>query len=90
MANILSLKDVTAMEGSQITLDTLKERVITVYYIDKAYKFRKHKEELCYLDINNNKPNTEVSTYCLLNSVKDNKSYYTENDVKRVYQARQF
>ena len=81
-ANILSLKDVAAMEGARITMDTLKERVITVHYMDKAYRFKEHKEGLYYLDINNIKYNTEVSPYYLLNSVKDNTLYYSENNIK--------
>ena len=89
MANILSLKDVAEMEGARITMDTLEERAITVHFQGNAYRFMEHKEGLYYLDINDIKSNTKVSPYSFLGSVKDNKSYFTDNEIKGADEARQ-
>jgi hypothetical protein len=82
MANILSLKDVAEMTGARITMDTSKNCEIIVHFNGQAYHFTEHAEGLYYLDMADIKTNTTVSPYCFLESVSDNKLYFTDNKIK--------
>ena len=89
MANILSLKDVAEMKGARVTMDTLKGREIVVHFNEQAYHFAEHAEGLYYLDMEKIKSNVSVSPYCFLESVTDNKLYFSDNEIKGADKARQ-
>jgi hypothetical protein len=88
MANILSLKDVAELEGVRITMDTSEERAISVHFQGSIYKFSEHQEGLYYMDMDELKSKDEISPYCFLESVQDNKSYFSDAEIKGADNAR--
>ena len=48
MANIIALKDMADVPGSQMTMDSSKDRTITVEYQGKIYKFKECQDGLYY------------------------------------------
>ena len=61
---------------------------VTVHYTEREYKFKEHERGLYYFDTKEFKIYTEVSPYCLLSNVQDNKSYFTETEIEGVDQER--
>ena len=91
MANIFSMKGVVSLPGLHVTFDSLKECAMLVHYKDKVYKFKECAEGLYYYDTATSepiKPKTNVISYSFLETVKDNKEYYTSQEIKGAELAR--
>ena len=90
MANILSLKDVVALNGVRVTMDSRKERALFVHFGNMELKFEEHAEGLYYYDTasSNNVYKSNVSDYSCLQSVHNNKLYYTTQEIKAAEHAR--
>jgi len=102
IANVLSFQQIASMKGVRITVDTAIEKAISVTVGDVTYKFRECDSGLYYIDMENinsfktkntvspySKPLLSSPSFCLLNTVENNKSLYTKQQVKRVDFARQ-
>ena len=50
MANIVALKGMAGVTGVQITMDSSKEREITLEYQEKIYNFKECQDRLYYYD----------------------------------------
>ena len=102
LANVLSFKQVAALDGVKITLDTSVEKAITVHINGDALKFKECQDGLYFLDMvnlkNKNKngvnnyskrvSSSKISNFCLLNTVKNNKSFYSKKQIKMADVAR--
>ena len=87
MANIVSMKTITATEGVRVTMDTAKDMsiLVTIKY-DCTYNFKPYANGLYYFDMNTIKSSIkskdDVTNYSLLQTVKNNKSYFTAQEIK--------
>jgi hypothetical protein len=89
MANILSMKDVVSLPSVKVTMDSMKERALLVEFQERVYKFQECANGLYYYDTNNSdKPKPEVTNYSCLQTVKDNKEYFTRQEIKGAEAAR--
>ena len=87
MATILSFKSVSEIEGSRMTMDTNINKNITFISKDgTSYTFKQFENGLYFLDTDNAehfiKTKTTLSNYSLLQTVADNKSYFTKQEIK--------
>ena len=88
MANILSFWSVANMEGTRITMDTQFGNSIHVLLANgNKYEFKQYKNGLYYFDTQenssgNDKTKDQVINYLLLQTVQDNKEYFTSNEIK--------
>jgi len=94
LANVLSFKQVTALNGVRITLDTSVEKAMLVHVNGVVLKFRECKDGLYYLNmenfnIDNYKNKSTVNHYshasnniCLVTTVENNKSFFFEKTNK--------
>ena len=100
LANVLSFKQVAALDGVHITVNTLVEKAILVSFGDTVLKFKECNDGLYYLNVSDIKNETKSSVtpysasspssnFCFLNTVKSNKSLYTKKQVKLAELARQ-
>jgi hypothetical protein len=89
MANILSMKDVVSLPGVTVTMDSSKERALLVSFGTSELKFTECSEGLYFYDVNNiNKPKALLTNYSLLETVEDNKSYFSPSEIKGAETAR--
>jgi hypothetical protein len=88
MATILSLKSVADIPNVRISMDTQKERAISVFFGDKLFKFVECKDGLYYFDTKAKAQVTNYST-CFLQSVNENKQFFSNEEVKKANKARQ-
>ena len=94
MATILSLKTVSEIPGARITLDTNTSKDITLSLANgNTFVFEQYKTGLYYFDANNsvemNKNNSELNHYSFLETVSDNKTYFTQQEIKGANTSRQ-
>ena len=87
MATILSLKTVIKIEGSRLTMDTAITKGITLTIKNgDSYDFNMYENGLYYFDTNNTdhfvKNKSQLSNYSLLQTVKDNKTYFSKQEIK--------
>ena len=95
MANILSLKSVGDIDGVRIVLDT---SVGTSFYVSTTngtvYEFKQFHNGLYYFDTStatrSNKSKTSVTNYSMLQTVDDNKQYFTSNEIKGADLSRKY
>ena len=96
MANILSFKTVANMEGTRITMDTRSGNSIHVFLSDGTkYEFKQYKNGLYYFDTNDKiksigKNKDSVINYSFLNTVQDNKEYFTNSEIKSADASRKY
>ena len=98
LANIVSLQDVASMPGVAITMDSSKERTITVKMgLHKEYKFLECPDGLYHYDTSTVCKNVSKTksvftpysnSYSLAMSVAENKSYFTKSEVAREQKER--
>ena len=94
MANIISLFDLINVPGVIITMDTRKDSGFNVTFGDKLYQFTPFENGLYYFDTRTgprsvcDKTKSDVSTYSLLQTVNDNKQFYTASEIKGAETAR--
>ena len=62
MANILAMKDVTALPGVRVTMDSTKERAVVVEFEERVLKFEECADGLYYLDTTDSKFKKSVSS----------------------------
>lgn len=91
MANIVSMKDVTSLQGVKVVMDSTVERAIFVHYNEQVLKFQECHDGLYFYDtegatIKNNKE--EVTNYSLLSTVSNNKKFFSSDEIKRAELAR--
>ena len=94
MATIFSLKSVSEISGAHITLDTDVSKDITLFLADgRTFVFEQYKTGLYYFDTNNSvktgKNNSELTDYSLLQTVSNNKTYFTQQEIKGADTSRQ-
>ena len=85
MATILSLKTVSAIPGARLHLDTATNTDITLTLQDgRVMIFRQFKNGLYFYDTNVDLPKTKplLQNYSLLQTVTENKSYFTRQEIK--------
>jgi hypothetical protein len=88
MANILAIKDVASIPGVRLTMDSSKERAIIVEYGDELLKFDECQDGLYFYDTNKNKPKPAVTNYSMLQTVADNKDFFSANEIQGADRAR--
>ena len=90
MANIVAIKDMAYVPGVQINMDSSKELEITMEYQGIIYKFKECQDRLYYYETADknsisgatNRHNAPITPYSFLSSVKDNKSYFSRNEIE--------
>ena len=95
IANVISLFDLIQIDGIEITLDSKKAYGFNVVYGGKLYYFAPFENGLYYFDtreearsVENTNTNTDVSSYSLLQTIDDNKQFYTDREIKGAERAR--
>ena len=91
MANILSFNQLSEIPGIKVTTDTSKEDLFTVHLKDGMEVKFKCNKGLYYYDTNsNNHSKSKVNNYRvnLLNTVVNNKLFFTKGQIKNVETAR--
>ena len=87
MATILSLKTVSEIDGARVTMDTAVDKCIklTVKNGD-CYVFKMYENGLYYFDTTNTeqfiKNKSLLPNYSLLQTVKENKTYFSKQKIK--------
>ena len=94
MATILSLKSVSEIPGARITLDTDVSKNITLFLADgRTFVFEQYNSGLYYYDtkipVESDKNNKELINYSFLNTVSNNKTYFTKQEIKGANTSRQ-
>ena len=70
-------------------MDTGRERAMHVAYGDDIYTFTEGKDGLYYIDTADlSKHKQSVMSYCFIQTVKDNKRYFTDAENKSAERAR--
>ena len=101
LVNIISLFDLICAEGMTIKMDSEKEQGFCVFYNNLVFYFAPFDagKWLYYYDtsaapdlvevgvVNANKPKTTVSPYSFVQTVNDNKAFYTDCEMKGVENA---
>ena len=85
MATILSLKTVSAILGARLHLYTVTNTDITLTLQDgRVITFEQFKNELYFYTTNVDlpKPKPLLQKYSLLQTVTENKSYFTRQEIK--------
>ena len=87
MATILSAKTVSEIKGARLTMDTQVNKNITLALEDgRSIIFSPYKNGLYYFDTNtsvtNPKSKLELENYSFLNTVSDNKQYFSAQEIK--------
>ena len=99
LANIISLHDLITAEGVTIKLDSEKDPGFSVTYQNQVFHFMPFATGLYYYDTNcapqvitkdegETKPKSNVTHYSLLQTVNDNKQYFTDAEIKGAEKAR--
>ena len=93
IANILSLTDVANLPGARVTMDTERERAIVLHFDGSDFKFKECHDGLYFLDTSitsNLNHNNAITNYlsCLLQTVQQNKSVFTKNEISNADKAR--
>jgi hypothetical protein len=89
MANILSMKDVVSMDGVKVTMDSSKEKALLVEFDKCVYKFQECANGLYFFDTASSvKSKSEITPYSFLETVKDNKQFFTSQEIKGAEKAR--
>ena len=88
LANIISFRDIANIPGVKITMDTTKERAITVMMANGSeYKFNECPDGLYYYDTAKksegyyNKTKPILTPYSFAMTVNENKSFFTKREV---------
>ena len=81
MATILSLKTVSEIDGSRLTMDTAKDKDITLTLKSgNNFIFKQYENGLYFLDTKNPehfvKTKSELSNYSLVQTVQANKTFF--------------
>ena len=93
MANVLSFKCVADIVGAHIVMDTSSGASIYVYLVNgDGYKFKQFKNGLYYFDVSvdRNKTKPSVTDYSVLQTVKNSKQCFTNNEIKEVDLSRKY
>jgi hypothetical protein len=102
LANILSLKEVAALPGVNVTMDTNQSKSINVHLQDSSViMFKQYRDGLYAFDtaqdkvttgihknVQNDNNNISVTRYSFVSTVKHNKSFFTRNQIERADKAR--
>jgi hypothetical protein len=89
MANILSMKDVVSLPNVKVTMDSSQERALLVEFEGEIFKFEECDNGLYFYDTIVPSKSKLVSTpYSFLETVKDNKEYFTNHEIKGAETAR--
>ena len=92
LANILSFKQVSEIPGVKITTDISKEDALTIHLKDgKEMKCKCNESIYCYNTNSNNHSKSKVNNYGvnLLNTVANNKLFFTKRQINNAVTARQ-
>ena len=94
MATILSVKTVSEIQGARLMMDTQVNKNITLTLKDgRSFIFSPFKNGLYYFDTNsivtNSKPKSELANYSFLNTVSDNKQFFSTQEIKGADISRQ-
>ena len=87
MANIISMKDVTSLEGERFTMDTKKGTQIIVSMKDGTIlEFKQFSNRVYQFDtavpVIKDKPKSQVTDYSMLQTIENSKTYFTIDKVK--------
>ena len=86
MVNIVSMKSVTGIKGAKVTMNTAIDKGIVLTLGDgPIIKFSPYENGWYYYDtakVNNNKPKDTVTDYSLIQTVKENKNYFSAREIK--------
>ena len=94
VGNVISFFHLIQVPGMVITLDNRVNYGFNVTYQGKYYQFLPFENGLYYFDTRNeprsvdDNTNNEVSPYLLLQTVEDNKAFYTQREIKGAENAR--
>ena len=92
IATILSLKDVATIPGCYLTMDTRKARQIVVVFDGQTYVFKECADGLYFYDTStrdNTSINEPLSSYSFLQTVEENESQFSKQDVAKAKDARE-
>ena len=95
MATMLSMKSVGEIPGARLQLGTEKSSAITLTLKDgRILKFQQYGTVLYFFDTNTDvietKTNKSLHNYSLVQTVNDNKSYSTPQEIKGADTSRKF
>ena len=95
MVNILSFKDFSSIEDVRMTMDTAEETSITVKLPNGYfYKFEQYENGLYHFGTdllkNSDKFNKTLKNYIVVQTVKENKEYFTTNKIKGADASRDY
>ena len=94
VGNIISFFDLIQVDGILITLDSREGQGFNVIFEGKLYCFKPYENGLYYYDsraapvLVGDKDKSPVYPYSFLQSVEDNKAFYTANEIKGADSAR--
>ena len=94
MVNIVGMKLVSEIEGVCVTMDTKHDLGISVTLENgDFFTFEPYENGLYYLDldklVSSSKTKSTVTNYSLLKTVKENKSYFTAQEIKGADMSRE-
>ena len=91
MATILSMKSVSKIPGARVTMDTAVNANIIVSLKDgRVLEFMQHQNGLYYFDTNSSNTKTKLSHYSLLQTVSENKEYFSAQEIKGADLSRKY
>ena len=92
MATILSMKSVAAIPGARLMMDTATNNVITLFLKNRqTFVFQQFQNGLYFFDSNDvTKTNKPLQNYSLLQTVTEQKSYFTPQEIKGADNSRKY
>ena len=104
MANIICMKTITNIPGARVRMDSITSTSFILELISgKTYKFKQYRNGLYYLDINEvinnsnatinedtNKSNATSLNYTFLQTVDNNKKYFSNAEINRADKSRYY
>ena len=84
----MSFAEVSNIPGIRIKIDTIIDNCFTVTYDTNVFKFLPCSDGLYYFDITSFENNSIFTNYSFLETVANNKAYFTRTEVKKAEDAR--
>ena len=84
----MSFAEVSKIPGIRIKIDTIIDNCFTVTYNTNVFEFLPCSDGLYYFDITSFENNSTFTNYSFLETVANNKAYFTSTEVKKAGDAR--
>ena len=93
MANIVCMKTITSIPGARVRMDSRNSTSFILELTDgKTYEFKQYKNGLYFLDVQEatNKPNSTFLNYTLLQTVDNNKQFFSTAEINGADKSRYY